>query len=96
MDKQKIMVYQKELYTQLLILYDLYNESKERNILEIKTALHYAIAEKTIEQSLLQLVSYGLVVVSSSGRAALLYKLSPFGKYFCQQCKAKTGNIAIE
>lgn len=96
MDKQKIIAYQKELYTQLLILYNLYNESKERSILEIKNALHYAIAKETIEQSLLQLVAYGLVVVSSSGCATLLYKLSPFGKYFCQQCKAKTSNISIE
>ena len=94
MDKQKIIAYQKELYTQLLILCNLYNEPKERNISEIKNALPCTTVEKTIEQSLLQLVSYGLVVVSSSEHATLLYSLSPFGKYFCQQCKID--NIAIE
>lgn len=96
MDKQKIITHQKGLYTQILLLYNLYEEPKERNISEIKDALHYPIAEKTIEHSLLQLVAYGLVVVSSSKYGPLLYRLSSFGKYFCLQCKAKTGNIAIE
>lgn len=94
MDKQKIELFQHNLFAEFTIGAVLYKNKSQQDIIQIKTQFKDNRYSDTFINSILRkLVSYGIITACLIERKKILFQITDFGNYFFAKLLSENNNI---